>query len=105
MVEACWILVSSSLFSDEEKNLIAEKLKNKINKEGVLSVKSSETRSQLENKLIATKKILALVHKSLVVAKKRRPTRPTKAAKEKRLESKKRESSKKEMRRPPNVAD
>ncbi len=101
MAEALWPVATSRFFTDEEKALILDKLKNKINKEGNLSVKSSETRSQLENKLIALGKMMLLVEKSLVVPKKRKPTRISKAAKEKRLDSKKKDSIKKEMRRPP----
>lgn len=99
MVEAWWHVGQSHCFADEEKELISGKLQNRINKDGYLLVKSSETRSQLENKQLALKKMLELVEKSLVKPKKRKPTRPSKAAKERRLESKRRESVKKEMRR------
>lgn len=103
MVEALWQVEGSRFFSEEEMARIAEKLVNKINKDGYLAVKCSETRSQLENKAIAVAKMLLLVEKSLVVPKKRKATRPSKAAKEKRLESKKIEGFKKEMRKPPSV--
>jgi len=99
MVEAWWHVAGSHAFTPEQKELIETKLANRINKEGYLLVRSSESRSQLENKEIARKKMEELVAKSLVVPKKRKPTKPGKAAKEKRLESKRRESFKKEMRR------
>lgn len=102
MAEALWSVAASAFFTEEEKERIQEKLKNKINKDGYLSVRSSETRSQLENKQIALGKMQALVAASLVKPKKRKPTKPSKAAKEKRLDSKKKESLKKEMRRPPS---
>ena len=101
MAEALWHVAGSGYFTEEEKELIQAKLATKINKDGYLHVRSSETRSQLENKLIAQAKLEELVAKSLVKQKKRKPTKPSKAAKEKRLESKKKESLKKEMRRPP----
>lgn len=101
MAEALWHVVSSAHFTEEEKARIQEKLETKINKEGYLTTKSSATRSQLENKLIAQKKLEDLVTKSLLQPKKRKPTKPSKAAKEKRLDSKKKESFKKEMRRVP----
>lgn len=101
MAEALWHVADSIYFSDEEKLLIQNKLSTKINKEGYLAVKCSETRSQLENKLIARQKMEELVAKSLVQPKKRKATKPSKAAKEKRLDSKKKESVKKEMRKPP----
>ena len=69
MVEALWNIVESQYFTPEEKELLLDKLKNKVNKDGYLMVKSSETRSQLENKQIALDKLLQLVHKSLIVPK------------------------------------
>ena len=99
MVEAHWLIGASALFTDEEKELITVKLDRRINKEGYLHVKCSETRSQLENKQIAQAKLEELVDKSLLIPKKRKPTRPSKAAKERRLDSKKKESVKKEMRK------
>jgi len=101
MAEALWHVASSRFFTDEEKELIQEKLNSKINKDGYLAVKSSATRSQLENKQIAQTKMEDLVAKSLIKPKKRKPTKPSKEAKEKRLEHKKKESLKKEMRKPP----
>ena len=101
MAEALWDIAGSRFFTSEEKELIQQKLERKINKEGYLAVKCSETRSQLENKLIALHKMEELVAKSLIKPKNRKPTKPSKAAKEKRLESKKKESLKKEMRKPP----
>lgn len=103
MAEALWLVAESRVFTDEEKERITTKLANKINKDGYLAVKCSETRSQLENKQIAQRKMEALVAKSLVEPKKRKATRPSKAVKEKRLDSKKKESVKKEMRRPPMI--
>ena len=99
MAEAWWHVANSHLFSAEEKELIFVKLANRINKDGFLIVKSSETRSQLENKQIALQKMKDLVAQSLVRPKKRKPTKPSRAAKEARLDSKKRESQKKKMRR------
>jgi ribosome-associated protein len=101
MAEALWLVAESRFFTDEEKELIQTKLESKINKEGYLAIKCSETRSQLENKLIAKQKMEEQVTKSLIKPKKRKPTKPSKETNEKRLESKKKESQKKEMRRPP----
>lgn len=105
MAEALWNVAESRFFTDEEKELIQAKLEKKINKDGYLAVKSSETRSQLENKQIARAKMEELVAKSLIKPKKRKPTKPSKAAKEKRLDSKKKEGMKKEMRKPPQALD
>jgi ribosome-associated protein len=99
MAEAWWHVETSMAVTPEEKGWINDKLKNRINKEGYLIVKSSETRSQLDNKSIALSKLLEFVAQALVRPKPRKATRPSKAAKEKRLESKRKESQKKQMRR------
>jgi ribosome-associated protein len=99
MVEALWPVLPSVYFTPEEKALLITRLANRINKDGCLSVRCSETRSQLENKQMALAKMLTLVKSGLHVKKSRRPTKPSKAAIERRLESKKRSSEKKEMRR------
>lgn len=101
MVEALWDAANSRFYSQEEKDTILHKLAAKLSKEGYVSVKCSETRSQLENKQIAVTKMLELVTKSLVKPKKRKATKPSKAAIEKRIDSKKKEGQKKEMRKPP----
>lgn len=103
MAEALWNVAESRFFTDEEKELIQAKLEKKINKDGYLAVKSSETRSQLENKQIALAKMQELVAASLVKPKKRKATKPSKAAIAKRLDSKKKEGQKKEMRRSPTA--
>ena len=89
MVEGYWNIAASALVTEEQKNLLLEKLTTKINADGMLLVKSQEERTQLGNKQLVVKKMNALVTKSLIVPKKRRPTKISKAAKEKRLDSKK----------------
>lgn len=100
-VEALWHVEGSRFFTEEERARIAEKLMARMNADGYISVRSTEARSQLENKEIAVKKLHALVARSLVVPRKRIATKPSKASKEKRLESKKRDGEKKAMRRQP----
>jgi ribosome-associated protein len=89
MVEGYWNIAASPLFNDVQKALINEKLANKITQQGILLVKSQTERSQLANKLEVIQKMNQLVKKALLVPKKRRPTKPGKAAKEKRIGSKK----------------
>ncbi len=105
MVEGRWQVLSSQLFSDEQKQLINEKLHNKITDDGVLLVKSQTERSQLGNKQEVIRKMNQLIEKALVKQKVRRPTKPTKAAKEKRIESKKRNTFTKEKRKKINRND
>ena len=98
-VTVMWNVAESEFFRDEEKERITSKLKNRINSEGIFQLTVSESRTQLQNKKIATEKIIELVNKSLVVQKPRKATKPSKAQVEKRLETKKKLSDKKENRR------
>lgn len=82
-------VVQSSFFDDAQKLRITEKLKNQINQEGDLLIQSQESRSQLKNKVNATKKLKRLIYEALRTQKKRKPTRPSKSQKEARLISKK----------------
>lgn len=83
-------IASSQLLTDEQKQLLAEKLSNRINAEGWLLVKATEHRSQLANKEEAIKKLNQLIQQALKKKKARIATRASKASKEKRLEGKKR---------------
>ena len=98
-VTVLWKVEDSGVFTESEKERILLKLKNKINAEGILQTTVSESRTQLQNKKIATEKIQELVNKSLIVPKKRIATKPSRTKVEKRLESKKKLSEKKENRK------
>ena len=98
-VTVIWKVEDSTVFTESEKERILLKLKNKINAEGILQTTVSESRTQLQNKKIAIEKIQELVNKSLIVPKKRIATKPSRAKVEKRLESKKKISEKKENRK------
>lgn len=92
-------IANSQLFTDEQKSILAENLSNRINSEGFLMVKSQTYRTQLENKDEVVRKMNDLVAKALEKKKKRKPTKISKAAKEKRLESKKKKGEIKEGRK------
>ncbi|AZI33928.1 alternative ribosome rescue aminoacyl-tRNA hydrolase ArfB [Kaistella carnis] len=98
-VTVMWNVAESECFSIEAKEMISEKLKNRINAEGILQLTVSESRTQLQNKKIATEKILSLVQKSLFIPKSRKPTKPSRSKIEKRIKAKKELSQKKENRR------
>ena len=105
MVEGRWLVSASLLVTDEQKARLFDKLSNKITDEGFLLVKSQSERSQLGNKEEVVRKMNQLVNLAVVKQKIRRPTKPTKAAKEKRIESKKRNTFTKEQRRKINRND
>ena len=98
-VTVTWNVSDSEFFNERQKDLISEKLKNRINLEGFLFLSVSESRTQLQNKKIAVEKILDLVDKALFIPKFRAKTKPTRSSVEKRIEQKKQHSNKKENRR------
>ena len=99
MVEGYWHVDDSVLFTPEEKERIKEKLTNKINGDGVLLIKSQADRSQLGNKLLVIKKMNESVRKAIIIKKKRKATKPSKASKLKRLEGKKKAGTLKQNRK------
>lgn len=98
-VEVRWHVASSQLLGQEQKERIELKLANQISKDGFLIVQCSDTRSQLENKSLAIKRLQDIVHRALLVAKKRKTTKIPKVAIEKRLASKRIASLRKANRR------
>jgi ribosome-associated protein len=105
MVEASWDIQNSVLVTEEQKQIIEERLANKINIEGFLKIKSQKERTQLGNKEDAVKKMLVLINKAILPIKKRRPTRVTKAARERRLAGKQKHGEIKNSRKKPSIFD
>jgi ribosome-associated protein len=83
---------TSSFFTEEQKQMLKEKLSNRINADGFLMVKSQTHRTQLSNKQEVVKKMNELVTMALQKKKPRIATKTSKASKERRLESKKRKA-------------
>lgn len=95
MAEGLFDVTASLLLSEKQKTTLFDKLKTRINKENVFHVRSQAARSQLENKKRVIEKMNTLINETLTPQKKRKPTQPTKASKEKRLQQKKMISEKK----------
>ena len=98
-VELRFNLLSSSGFSEQEKEILFKKLKNRINKESEIILVSQSERTQLMNKLAVTEKFYDLVSKALTMQKKRKSTRPTLSSKIRRLEGKRIKGIIKKMRK------
>ena len=88
-VELAFHVASSAFLSEEQKQLISLKLKNKIDSEGFLHLYESTNRSQHANKDTLIKKALKQIASALIKPKKRVPTKLNKAAKRKRVDDKK----------------
>ncbi|MFN6090073.1 MAG: alternative ribosome rescue aminoacyl-tRNA hydrolase ArfB [Cyclobacteriaceae bacterium] len=93
-----WNVVQSLLVSEEEKTVILYKLSSHITKEGVVQLTSQEARSQLQNKEAVIKKLQDLLTRAFIKKKTRKPTKPSKAAKQKRILQKKQHGEKKKWR-------
>ncbi len=99
MLEGRWNIASSQLVSDGDKQVLLEKLNGKVTSAGDLLVKSQTARTQLANKEEVVKKINRLVENALLKKKARISTKPTKASKERRVQSKKTTGEKKHYRK------
>ncbi|MEO5681929.1 MAG: alternative ribosome rescue aminoacyl-tRNA hydrolase ArfB [Chitinophagaceae bacterium] len=96
--EGSFNVAGSLLLSAGQKELLLKKLDNRISSEGFLQVRSQTHRTQLANKEEVIKKMNVLVTEALKKKKARIATRPSKKAKEIRIEGKKRKSDTKQQR-------
>ena len=71
---------------------------SRLTKDGVLIISAQSHRTQERNRQDARDRLIGLIRQAAVVPVKRRKTKPTKASKEKRIESKKRRGNIKGMR-------
>ena len=97
-VELLFDVAHSPSLSQEQRARIQRALANRIDREGVLHLVSSGTRSQYQNRQEVVARFQALLRRALQVARPRRPTRPGPAARERRLASKRRRSERKRER-------
>ncbi len=98
-IELRFNIDASPSFTAEEKETLRAKLKNRINKEGDLIIVSQTERTQAGNRIEAEKRFYAMISSALKPVRKRTPTRPTAASKEKRLSEKKAAAEKKTRRK------
>ncbi|MFD2583809.1 alternative ribosome rescue aminoacyl-tRNA hydrolase ArfB [Pedobacter vanadiisoli] len=98
-VELIFDLETAVSFSEDEKILLRSRLENRLDAEGLLHIVSQEDRSQLLNKEKTIVKLINLLKRSLVVQKKRKPTKIPKAVIEKRLKNKASTAEKKKNRK------
>jgi ribosome-associated protein len=94
-VEASFDVETSSALSEAQKRRV-------VGKAGpVLRAVAQDERSQWRNRELATERLVESLRQALKVERRRRPTKPTKASRERRLEQKRRRSDTKRLRRPP----
>tara|TARA_B100001146_G_scaffold225185_1_gene247420 strand:+ start:11519 stop:11923 length:405 start_codon:yes stop_codon:yes gene_type:complete len=93
----------SNAFSEEELERLKSKLKHRLTTSGELILSCDTFRSQHKNKALVTERLVELLRRSLQKQKKRKKTKPSKRAVEKRLRDKKNQALKKRDRRPPKI--
>lgn len=93
---------NSQALSEEEKELISEKLASRLTLDKILILNCDEDRSQLKNKEIVTKRALELLKKALLVPKIRKATKIPKGVIRKRIKDKKNTSEVKQNRKKPD---
>lgn len=98
-VELYFDIAKSAVLSEEQKEILLTKLRSKLTDEGILRLTEDTSRSQHANREAVVKKLHAVIEQGLRKPKKRVATKVSAAAKKKRLESKKRTSEKKSLRK------
>ena len=98
-IEIVWNVETSRALTDDQRSRVLQKLSSRLDSERNVRVVASDRRSQRQNRESAELRLAELVREALVVRKKRRPTKPGRAAKQARLDSKKKLSEKKRERR------
>jgi len=98
-VELLWNPSTSRALADEQRARVLERLGRLRDAAGNLRIVCDVTRSQARNRTLATERLAALLRTALHVPKKRKATRPSKRAKQARLDEKKRRSGTKSERR------
>lgn len=101
-VELRWNVDESAALADWQRELLRERLGNRITDDGVLIIQASEERSQHQNRQAARSRFQALVKEAITPPKRRRKTKPSRAAKRRRLEEKRHRGRIKDLRKPPD---
>ncbi|MGA9351405.1 MAG: alternative ribosome rescue aminoacyl-tRNA hydrolase ArfB [Anaerolineae bacterium] len=99
-VELLFDVANSPSLNETQRQRVLRKLRSRIDKEGILHLVSQETRSQLRNREEVVERFQVLMREALRVPKRRLPTLPTRAARERRLRTKHRRGETKRDRRP-----
>ena len=100
-VEVWWDVTGSPSLTPEQRELLLHRLGPRLDSAGRLRLVSSGSRSQLRNKEDVTERLRTVLAAALRIRKKRKLTKPSRAAKAARLEAKRRRSSTQQRRRTP----
>jgi ribosome-associated protein len=98
-VQMWWDLAASTALPEDVRARFLAQNATRINKDGSLQLDCQEFRTQLANRKACLDELADLIRQALVRPKKRRPTKPTRGSRERRLQAKKEQSHRKSERR------
>ncbi|OGM01496.1 hypothetical protein A2480_04375 [Candidatus Uhrbacteria bacterium RIFOXYC2_FULL_47_19] len=93
-----WDVGASAAFSEEQKEMIRRELGNRLNSEDCIVMSSQSERSQMRNQEDVIRRLQNLVVEAITPQKERRPTKPSRVAKARRLDDKRKMGRKKDLR-------
>ena len=93
-------LEALTFLTGERKGMVQSRLAGRITAEGEIVVTVQDTREQARNREIAVERLAQLIVRAMITPKRRVKTRPTRAARDARLRSKKVRSAHKRLRGP-----
>ena len=96
---------ASTTLDDEARRRIVDRCGSRISKQGELRLSAQSHRSQRANRDEVIERFATLLREALAPVEERKPTRPTPAAKRRRLDAKRKHSRRKALRRPPTRED
>jgi ribosome-associated protein len=98
-VEAVFEIAESAALTDEQKRRLAARHGERV------TAVAEDARSQARNRELALERLREKLAAGLAVPRKRRPTRPTRAARQRRLDTKRRRGERKRGRKPPPIEE
>lgn len=104
-VELWWSVAHTRSLSPDQRTHVLARLRSRLTEAGELRIVASDTRSQTRNRALAIGRFRDLLARALVVPKRRKPTKPSRTVRERRLAEKRRQSERKRRRRSPPAED
>ena len=98
-VELTWDLAQSDVVTEHQRNTLIDHFGP------IVRIVVDDERSQLRNRDIAEERLAGRVCTALTPVKKRRPTKPTRGSQRRRVDAKRKNSQRKQMRRKPKMDD
>ncbi len=100
-VEVRWAMADSEVLTAAEKQRVRDNLGTRLTKDDVFIVRASEHRSQHRNRDAARQRMAAMLAEAIVPPRSRRPTKPSRRARQRRLDEKRQRGEVKRLHKPP----